>query len=135
MVSLIAAIREFAPVALLYRQQPGELLASLIANDTRTTHLPLHDYRDVTILEAPLMPTEEDFTDEDSDGEPELDEIGFNVALLEYEMELQEYASHQDSGEFNIALLITDNKISPVLFNPAKPAHKNLVNPQVTAKK
>jgi ParB family chromosome partitioning protein len=123
---------EHEPQALIYYHSP-ENLKSLIGLIPEAAALPTHNYRNVQVMEKPEPPDREDYINEqeenEDDQENQMDEESFAEVVREYNDDLQEYNDLLSSGKLMTGLLVSENRMQVVSFNPEEkrndqPAHE-----------
>ncbi|MEI9808324.1 MAG: hypothetical protein WDO16_10905 [Bacteroidota bacterium] len=92
------AINTYQPVAFLYNNQLTEMAESIIALIPGAADTPRHNYHEVSVIEAPEKPDEEDFKYGEDE---ELDEEEFTEAMNSYYSELEAYNLHTASGHYS----------------------------------
>lgn len=134
MIALGNAIGIYQPAALLYNNQLTEMAASMINLIPGASELPQYNYHEVSVIEKPECPDREDFTYDDEDNAPYVDEDEFNSAMDDYYKELEVYNLHVESGHYKIALVIDSKEFAPVYFSLEKPRQYKAGGQTVTAK-
>lgn len=134
MAALGNAIETYQPAALLYNNQLTEMAQSMINLIPGASELPQYNYHEVTVIEKPECPDREDFTYDDEDNAPYVDEDEFNSAMNNYYKELEVYNLHVESGHYKIALIIDNKEFAPVYFSLEKPRQYKTGGQTVTAK-
>jgi ParB/RepB/Spo0J family partition protein len=122
-IGLINGLQDHQPVALLFNGQPSEKVTELLKLIPETESLTRHDYNEITILEVPDKPEEEDFMyeDEDDDGKEKLDRKALYTATQDYKEELKTYEKNVKSGKYQKGLLEKNGDFYAVYFNLDKP--------------
>ena len=122
-IGLINGLQEHQPVALLFNGQPSEKVTELLKLIPETETLTRHDYNEITILEVPDTPEEEDFMyeNEDDDDKEKLDRKAFYTANQDYKEELKTYERNVKSGKYQKGMLEKNGNFYAVWFNLDKP--------------
>jgi ParB family chromosome partitioning protein len=116
---LIKAIKSQQPVALLI-DGSGELTDELLESIPEAATLERLDPDEVTIIRKPALPDKEEF-DYNEEDQSDFDEQGYDEALTEYELELQDYTIKAEGGHFQKGLIREDEFFLPVLFTNEPP--------------
>jgi len=118
---LVNGLQNYQPVALLFNGEPSEQIKGLLKLCLDTDHLARHDYNEVTVLEVPEKPQEEDYMFEDDDENEKLDRKALYTATQEYKDELKVYEQCIKSGKYQKGLLEKNGNFYPVFFNLERP--------------
>lgn len=120
-IGLINGLQEFQPVALLFNGLPSDKMVELLKLVPEAENLAKHDYNEITILEQPEEPQQEDYMfDDDEEGE-KLDRKAFYTATQDYKEELKAYDKSIKSGKYEKGLLEKGGEFYIVYFNLDKP--------------
>ena len=125
------AIDTYQPVALLYNNQLTEMAEKIIGLVPGAAELPRHNMHDITVIQKPVLPEKEEYTDYDT-GEPDEDE--FNEAMENYYSELERYNLHIKSGHYAIAVMLGNKEFTPVSFSTERPKPSSNGGQTITAK-
>ncbi len=125
------AIENYQPTALLHNNGLTEMGEKLIQLIPGAIELPRYNYSEISVIEKPDTPQQEDYCYGQDD---ELDEDDFKEAMDSYYSELEKYNLHIKSGHYTVALLLDNKTFRHVYFNMEKPKHYNTVEQTVTAK-
>lgn len=120
-IGLINGLQEFQPVALLFNGLPSDKMVELLKLIPEAESLTRHDYNEITILEQPEEPQQEDYMfDDDEEGE-KLDRKAFYTATQDYKEELKTYDKSIKSGKYEKGLLEKGGEFYMVYFSLDKP--------------
>jgi hypothetical protein len=118
---LINGLQEHQPVALLFNGMPSDKLLELLKQIPEAEILTRHDYNEITVLERPEEPQQEDYVYDDDDEGEKLDRKAFNAATQDYKDEVKAYDKSIKSGKFEKGLLEKGGEFYRVYFNLDKP--------------
>ena len=118
-LGFVNGLHEHQPVALLFNGELSEKMVGLLKSIEGAESLPRHDYNQITILEIPEEPQEEDFMyeDEDDDDKEKLDRKAFYTATQDYKDELKTYEKNVKSEKYQKGLLEKNGDFYAVWFN------------------
>lgn len=120
-IGLTNGLQEFQPAALLFNGLPSDKMVELLKLIPEAESLARHDYNEITVLEQPEKPQEEDYMfDDDEEGE-KLDRKAFYTATQDYKEELKTYDKNIKSGKYEKGLLEKAGEFYMVYFNLDKP--------------
>ena len=125
------AIETYHPTALLHNNGLTEMGEKLIQLVPGASELPRYNYNEISVVEKPETPQQEDYCYGQDD---ELDEDDFKEAMDSYYSELEKYNLHVKSGHYTVALLLDNKTFRPVYFNLEKPKPFHTGEQTVTAK-
>jgi ParB/RepB/Spo0J family partition protein len=109
---------QHAPQALIYYGSPQKLEA-LIRLIPEAASLPQYNYYNIDVVSAPEPPERDDYLNElETEEGEESDEEGFNQLMQEYREDLEQYELLLKSGKLSEGLLVSENSVSFVAFNP-----------------
>jgi ParB/RepB/Spo0J family partition protein len=111
---------QHAPQALIYYGSPQKL-ESIIQLMPEAASLPQYNYYNIDVVSAPEPPERDDYMNEqeaEEGEEAEFDEEGFNQLMQEYREDLEQYELLLKSGKLSEGLLVSENRVSFVAFNP-----------------
>lgn len=128
------AMETYQPAAFLYNNQLTEMAENIINFTPGAADLPQYNYHEVSVIIKPESPDKENFTYNNEEDDPELDEVEFNCALENYYSELEAYNLYVASGHYKVALLLDNKAFLPVYFSLEKARQYNIGNNGVTAK-
>lgn len=134
---LIEAIKEYNAEALLFLGKPSEDMRRIIAANPAASQLPQYNINEVTHEKSPDLPDQDDYTEAgEEDEEPEFDKSGYELAMQEYETEMQEYNKFLYNEKTLRGILVSETKIQFQFFIPEKPATSSTENslPKQTTK-
>jgi ParB/RepB/Spo0J family partition protein len=120
-LSFVNGLHEHQPVALLFNGEPSEKMIELLKSIEGAVIMPRHDYNQITILEIPEEPQEEDFMYDDDDEGEKLNRKELYTATQNYKDELKEYDKFIKSGKYQKGLLEKNGDFYQVWFNLDKP--------------
>ena len=120
-IGLINGLQEFKPVALLFNGLPSEKMVELLKLIPEAENLTKHDYNEITVLEQPEEPLQEDFMYDDDEGGEKLDRKELYTATQNYRDELKAYEKDIKSGKYEKGLLEKGGEFFMVYFNLDKP--------------
>ncbi len=124
------AIATYQPIAIISRSEISEHERQLLALIPGASELPRHYFYDITVIEKPEEPEQENY--EDEEGEPDTE--AFKEAQEEYESELEAYNLRTKNGQYKIGLLMESSGVAPVYFSMEKPKPQSGNGATVTAK-
>jgi len=127
------AVADHKPQAILTRFGLSENEQIIIDSLDETNGLPQYSMDDITVLEPPVMPSKEDYTDDDEEGEEQFNEAGYQEDLQEYEEELITYNDRLATADCLTGICIAGGKVSVKVFLPVKERSKGSTV-KVTAK-
>ncbi|MBN8876782.1 MAG: ParB/RepB/Spo0J family partition protein [Sphingobacteriales bacterium] len=128
------AVDTYQPVALLYSNQLTEMAEKIIALIPNAASLPQQNIHEVTVIEKPEAPDKENYTYDNDEDEPELDEQEYNSAVEQYNSELEAYTLHTGSGHYGIGLRVDNQEFDPVYFSMDRPKPQRSFGNMVSAK-
>jgi ParB family chromosome partitioning protein len=120
-LGFVNGLHEHQPVALLFNGEPSEKMVELLKSIEAAEIMPRHDYNQITILEIPEEPQEEDFMYDDDDEGEKLNRKELYTATQNYKEELKEYDKFIKSGKYQKGLLEKNGDFYHVWFNLDKP--------------
>lgn len=114
----------------------NEVLEKLIESNEAAQSLPVYNYYDVNILNEPEQPLPEDYENAtDDDAEQRFDNAGFELAMTEYNEELEAIELAKQSGELKKGNYLRKGKIEMLWFGEHRSnQQRNSKRPAVTAK-
>jgi len=111
---VLQVVENFAPLAIIYSGSLSEENQIIVDSLDQTAGLPQYSTCEVMVLPPPTMPDQQDYTDED-DGES-FDQIGYDLAMQEYNEDLSAFNERTASGEFSKGLYFHSFGAIAVLF-------------------
>ncbi len=120
-IGLINGLQEFQPAALLFNGLPSDKMVELLKLIPEAESLTRHDYNEITVLEQPEEPQEEDFMFDDDDEGEKLDRKAFYSATQDYKEELKVYEKNIKGDKYEKGLLEKGGEFYMVYFNLEKP--------------
>jgi ParB family chromosome partitioning protein len=127
--SILKALQDFQPEALILSSGVAEETISIISNLPQTAGLPQYGFYDVRTITQPTPPSKEDFTEEWEEEEGEegsaFDAEGFDNEMEEYEEAMLRYRERLESGQVVKGLYISSNEVKIVHFDPSPRAGDN----------
>jgi len=155
-----SAFATHKPQAVIFNWALTESLQKLLNTIDGIEKLPKYGKMEVTIIQAPVMPDKDDYTneytndggeyeddeyngDEDFEEEeynneasstPVFDEAGYGAALHEYEADLEEYNHLIQNGDLLKGLLVSETKAELVMYSLEVPTNTNNNKATATAK-
>jgi len=120
-LGFVNGLHEHQPVALLFNGEPSEKMAEILKSIEGTESMTRHDYNQVTILQVPEEPQEEEFMFEDDDENEKLDRKALYTAMQDYKEEVKQYEKNVKSGKYQKGLLEKNGDFCAVWFNLDKP--------------
>lgn len=134
MALLRNAVDTYQPEALLYNNQLPEITENILELVSGAADLPKYNNHEVTAITKPECPDKDDYTYDDEENVPYVEEDEFASAMDDYYKELEIYNLRVESGQYKIALLLDNKSFEPVYFSLEKPKQYGLENKGVTAK-
>ncbi|WEK21322.1 MAG: ParB/RepB/Spo0J family partition protein [Candidatus Pedobacter colombiensis] len=115
------AIEQYNPVAIIGRNF-SESVCSIITAHPVAKDLPVFDTADVTTFNPPSVPDQEDYTDNwaEDDDPDKFEQEEYEHAVNEYKADLEEYNHLKETGKASVAIFISENEVSCILFNTEK---------------
>lgn len=129
-----SSIETYQPTALLINNQLTEMAEKIIGLVPGAADLPQYNLHEISVIVKPECPEKEDFTYDNDDDEPEIDEEEFNSAMDGYYSELEAYNLHVESGHYKIAVLVDNKNFEPVYFSLERPKQYQTGGQTITAK-
>ena len=120
-IAFANALSAQAPDGLIFNGEPSELITDIIKSVKGAGDLPTYNLYDIDTINPPELPGTDEYTnDDEQDEENRFDEKGFTEAMEEYEEEMGQYNLLMQSGKLQKGLLVTENNIRVLTFNPEK---------------
>ncbi len=116
-IGFINGLHEHQPVALLFNGEPSERMLEILKSFEGAESITRHDYNQITILEVPEEPQEEDFMYDDDDEGEKLDRKELYTATQNYKEELKQYEKNIKSGKYEKGLVEKGGEFFQVWFN------------------
>jgi hypothetical protein len=107
---------------------------NIIALVPGASELSRYNFNEITVITKPECPDKEDYTYDDEDDVPYVEDDEFASAMNDYYKELEIYNLKVESGQYKIALLLDNKAFEPVYFSLEKPTQYSIGNSGVTAK-
>lgn len=130
---LVTAVGEHGPEGLVFHGNPSEEILQILNALPETAGLPVFNRYAVTLLDEPQEPARNEY---EYEGEKEkgFDEEGYQQALSEYTIDLEEFRTLMESGAARKGLLVEQTRFTQLLFTERELAAPSESFIKVTAK-